>query len=334
MKTFDRLYFSIIIPVYNRPEEIHQLLNSIVNQTSKVDEVIIVEDGSTNTCNHIIIDFEDKLNIKYFYKENSGPGSSRNYGYEKAKGNYCIFLDSDCILPQNYIKNVQKSLVKNYVDAYGGPDNANHDFSHWQKAINYSMTSYFTTGGIRGKNESLCKFQPRSFNMGYSRDVFNATKGFSNMRYGEDIDMSIRIIKHGFKTGLIHNAFVWHKRKSNIIHFIKQTYNFGCGRVENILRHPETIHIIHFLPTFFLLFTITSIIISIFTSWFFMFPLISITIIIAVDSFIKNKNPLIALLSIATSFIQILSYGTGFFVAMLSHFFKHLQLAKIKDKKD
>ena len=180
MKTFDRLYFSIIIPVYNRPEEIHQLLNSIVNQTSKVDEVIIVEDGSTNTCNHIIIDFEDKLNIKYFYKENSGPGSSRNYGYEKAKGNYCIFLDSDCILPQNYIKNVQKSLVKNYVDAYGGPDNANHDFSHWQKAINYSMTSYFTTGGIRGKNESLCKFQPRSFNMGYSRDVFNATKGFSN----------------------------------------------------------------------------------------------------------------------------------------------------------
>ena len=189
---------SFIIPVYNRPKEVKELLESMVQQTEHEFEVIIVEDGSSLKCEMVCKKFQNILDLKYFYKANSDPGQSRNYGYEKARGNYCIFLDSDCVLPPKYFEIVQSELKGDYVDAFGGPDSAHTDFSILQKAINYSMTSFFTTGGIRGNSEKLDKFYPRSFNMGYSRDVFNKTKGFSKMRFGEDIDMSINILQSGF----------------------------------------------------------------------------------------------------------------------------------------
>ena len=219
------LKFSFIIPVYNRPNEVEELLESLSKQTNKNFEVVIVEDGSDLKSDAIVEKYKQQLDISYYFKENTGPGISRNYGFERAQGNYCIFLDSDCILPRHYFETVQNELANNYVDAFGGPDRAHKSFSKLQKAINYSMTSFFTTGGIRGGKKKLDKFFPRSFNMGYSREVFDKTQGFSKLRFGEDIDMSIRIIENGFHTRLIPEAYVYHKRRTNLRQFFKQVFN-------------------------------------------------------------------------------------------------------------
>lgn len=308
---------SFIIPVYNRPKEIKELLESMVQQTENEFEAIIVEDGSDLKCEIICKEFQNKLDLKYFYKENSGPGQSRNYGYEKAKGNYCIFLDSDCVLPQNYFKTVQSILKENYVDAFGGPDRAHNDFSILQKSINYSMTSLFTTGGIRGNSEKLDKFYPRSFNMGYSRDVFNKTKGFSKMRFGEDIDMSIRILQSGFKTRLIKSAFVYHKRRTSLKQFFKQVFNSGIARINLYKRHPKSLKIVHLAPAIFTVGSIGLLILSIVYSTIFLLPLLIHVLIIFIDSSSKNKSLSIGLVSVATSYIQLFGYGLGFISATL-----------------
>jgi len=313
-KTED-ITISFIIPVYNRPIEVKELLESMVKQTVHQFEVIIVEDGSDRKCDIICKQFQDKLDLKYFYKENSGPGQSRNYGFEKAKGNYCIFLDSDCVLPPNYVKVVQDELKRNYVDAFGGPDRAHTNFSILQKAINYSMTSFFTTGGIRGSSEKLEKFHPRSFNMGYSRSVFDKTKGFSKMRFGEDIDMSIRILENGFKTGLIKNAFVYHKRRTSFKQFFKQVFNSGVARINLYKRHPKSLKVVHLLPALFTLGCISLVFASIFFSVIFLLPLIVHMLIIIIDSVSKNMNVKIGVLSVVTTYIQLVGYGLGFISA-------------------
>ncbi|MDI9356882.1 MAG: glycosyltransferase, partial [Chitinophagaceae bacterium] len=228
------MLFSLIIPVYKRPkEEIDELLQSLSIQTYRSFEILIVEDFSPIPCESVVNIYKNMVDIQYFYKENSGPGPSRNYGSLRAKGDYFIFLDSDCIIPEKYLAEVQKSIADDYTDCFGGPDKAHPNFTDIQKAINYSMTSFFTTGGIRGGGEKLDTFYPRSFNMGYSRVVFEKTGGFANLPYGEseDIDMSIRIIKNGFRTKLIKTAFVYHKRRTNFVQFFKQTYRFGKSRV-------------------------------------------------------------------------------------------------------
>ena len=213
---------SFIIPVYNRPDEVEELLESFVNLEGKQDfEIVIIEDGSTISSKAIAEDFSDKLNISYYFKENSGPGDSRNYGMKLAKGTYFIILDSDCILPKNYLNEVLKSLNKNYVDCFGGPDAAHSSFTNLQKAINFSMTSFITTGGIRGRKSSVNKFQPRSFNMGLSKDAFIATEGFGRIHPGEDPDLSIRLAKLNFKTKLIPEAYVYHKRRISWAKFYK-----------------------------------------------------------------------------------------------------------------
>ncbi len=302
--------------MYNRPKEVNELLDSMVQQTVKEFEVIIVEDGSDLKCKSICEDFQNKLDIKYFYKKNSGPGQSRNYGYEKAKGNYCIFLDSDCVLPPNYFKIVQSVLKQDYIDAFGGPDKEHKDFSILQKAINYSMTSFFTTGGIRGSSEKFDKFYPRSFNMGYSRDVYNKTKGFSKMRFGEDIDMSIRILQSGFKTRLIKNAFVYHKRRTNFRQFFKQVFNSGIARINLYRRYPKSLKIVHFAPAIFIIGLIGLIILSIIYSIIFIIPILIHMLIILIDSSLKNKSLYIGLVSIVTSYIQLFGYGLGFIDAI------------------
>ncbi len=312
----DNLNFSFIIPVYNRPKEVEELLQSMVQQTESGFEVIIVEDGSDLKCDKVCKQFQNMLDLKYFYKENSGPGQSRNYGYQNAQGNYCIFLDSDCVLPADYFKIVQNSLKNEYVDAYGGPDRAHVDFNSLQKAINYSMTSFFTTGGIRGSSERLDKFHPRSFNMGYSRDVFLKTKGFSKMRFGEDVDMSIRILQNGFNTKLIKNAFVYHKRRTSLRQFYKQVYNSGIARINLFKRHPKSLKIVHLGPALFTIGTIILLILSMFCNVIFLLPLLMHFLIIFIDSSIKNRSMYIGMLSIVTSFIQLLGYGSGFINAL------------------
>jgi len=315
---------SIVIPVYNRPFEIDELLKSLTQQTRKNFEVIIVEDGSIKRCDEIVDKYRGFLNIRFFYKNNTGPGQSRNYGYEKAKGNYCVFLDSDCILPVHYIEIVQNALMSNFVDAFGGPDKAHENFTHFQKAINYAMTSFLTTGGIRGGKKRLDEFYPRSFNMGCSKKVLEETKGFSNMRFGEDIDISIRIIKRGFKTGLINEAFVYHKRRTSLKQFFKQVYNSGIARINLFKRHPESLKIIHTLPSLFIIGIAFLSVLSILVSVFYLIPVLLFTLLLFCDSSFKNRSISIGMLTILVSFTQLFGYGSGFMVA----FWKRILLEK------
>jgi len=311
-----KLKYSFIIPVYNRPEEVDELLESMKNQSKQGFEVVIVEDGSELKCDEVIKKYSDDLNISYFFKTNSGPGQSRNYGYERAQGNYCIFLDSDVILPKDYFKIVSESLETEYIDAFGGPDEAHESFSPLQKAINYSMTSFFTTGGIRGGNEKVDKFYPRSFNMGYSREVFDTTKGFAKMRFGEDVDMSIRILKNEFKTKLIKDAFVYHKRRTNLRQFFKQVSNSGIARINLYKRHPKSLKLVHLAPAVFTFGFFLLLVSGIIISPLFLVPLGFYAILLFIDSSIRNKSLYIGLLSIITGNMQLLSYGMGFLMAV------------------
>ena len=226
-------YLSLIVPVYNRPQEVQELLESLAAQDNRDFEIIIVEDGSTVRCDRIVEQYKSAIDIKYFFKENSGPGLSRNYGAERAEGKYVVFLDSDCIIPRQYTQVVRQACQEAGVDAFGGPDRAHDSFTNIQKAINYSMTSFFTTGGIRGQKQSMEKFHPRSFNMGFSQEVLKATGGFSGLRFGEDIDMSIRIMAAGFKTCLLPEAYVFHKRRTSFRKFFKQVYESNSFPVKS-----------------------------------------------------------------------------------------------------
>lgn len=311
------MYFSFIIPVYNRPDEIEELLKSLTEQTYREGfEVVVVEDGSKVPCEHIVDSYKEKLTVSYYKKPNSGPGLSRNYGSERASGDYLIFLDSDCILPKDYFRTVKHALTENYIDAFGGPDNAHADFTVLQKAINYSMTSFLTTGGIRGVNEKLEKFHPRSFNMGYSMEVFRKTKGFASIRFGEDIDMSIRIMENGFKTRLIKEAFVYHKRRSNFRQFFKQVFNSGIARINLYKRHPQSLKAVHMAPALFTVGCVALLFLSVFCSWLFVLPIVLHMLLIFLDSSVKNKSILIGFVSILASYIQLFGYGFGFITAV------------------
>ena len=307
--------FSVIIPVYNRPDEIAELLESLDNQTNKNFELIIVEDGSTTKCGHIIRSHKAAYPVKYFYKSNGGPASARNYGMNKADNDYFVFFDSDCLIPPDYFKIVTKSLTEDYVDAYGGPDAAHESFTPIQKAISYSMTSFFTTGGIRGGNERMEQFKPRSFNMGYSRAVYEQTGGFSNMRFGEDVDMSLKILANGFRTKLIKEAFVYHKRRTNFRQFYKQVHNSGIARINLFMRHPKSLKIVHLFPSVFMLGSIFLLILSWF-KWWFILPLVLFILLIFTDASIKYKNLKIGSLSTIAAFIQLFGYGSGFLKAV------------------
>ncbi len=317
------IQFSVIIPVYNRPDELKELLESLKNQTTKNFELVIVEDGSTLKSEDVVTEYQKDLDIKYFFKTNSGPGQSRNYGSERAKGDYYVFFDSDCIIPEKYFEIVSKRLSEEPVDAYGGPDMAHPDFSAIQKSINYSMTSFFTTGGIRGGMKDEKKFHPRSFNMGFTKEVFEKTKGFSKMRFGEDVDMSLRIIENGFSTTLIKDAAVYHKRRVDFRKFFKQVYNSGIARINLYKRHPQSLKVVHFLPASFLSGTVLLLLLSVF-SLYFLIPLGFFAFIIFFDSLRLNKNLNVALLSIVSSFIQLTAYGFGF----IKSFIKRLILGQ------
>ncbi len=311
------LHFSIIIPVYNRPQEIEALLQSIVNQSFQQNfEVVIVEDGSTDKCDAIVENYQDKLNINYLFKENSGAGQSRNYGMQHANGNYFIILDSDVLLPIHYLEEVHKVLTTDFTDAYGGADASHSSFTNLQKAINYSMTSVLTTGGIRGKKQSVGKFQPRSFNFGISKKAFESTNGFSRMQYGEDIDLTFRLWKNGFETQFIENAFVYHKRRSNLSQFYKQTFNFGTARPKLNRNYPKTAKITYWFPSLFIIGFDIAILFALFWHWYFIVPFAIYFFFIFMDSLIQNKNIKVAFLSIISTYTQFLGYGLGFLKSM------------------
>ncbi|MFS4468163.1 glycosyltransferase [Maribacter sp. 2210JD10-5] len=312
------LYFSFIIPVYNRPHEIKELLESLVLQTyRKAYEIVIVEDGSTLSSEEIIGDFSKKLNISYYKKPNSGPGDSRNYGMSRAKGNYFIVLDSDCILPPQYLLEAERSLEKDFVHCYGGPDAAHESFTQVQKAINYAMTSFLTTGGIRGKKNAVNKFQPRSFNMGISKEAFEEVGGYGNIHPGEDPDLTIRIWNKGFKTKLIPEAFVYHKRRIDWNKFYIQVNKFGMVRPILNHWHPETAKITYWFPTLFCLGFIIALVLTFFKFWM---PLAAYAVyfsILFIDALIKNESIAIAFMSLFATTVQFIGYGYGFLKSVI-----------------
>ena len=313
-------FYSVVVPVYNRPREVEELLASLAVQTFKNFEVLLIEDGSEFKCDEVAKLFSHQLDIQYHYKENEGQGFARNYGFERAKGEYLIVFDSDCILPEHYFEAVDKFLKENKVDAFGGPDRAHSSFSILQKAISYSMTSPFTTGGIRGRKNSLGTFHPRSFNMGISRAVFEKTGGYRITRMGEDIEFSIRILREGFDSRLIPQAFVYHKRRTSLKQFYKQLHFFGRARVNVNRFHPGELKLLHALPAFFvlgLLIGVTSYLwwSSLFIA--FISFLSTYLLVIGVHATVINKDFKIGLLSIVTSFTQLFGYGMGMFQELL-----------------
>ncbi len=322
--------YSIIVPVFNRPDEVDELLESLCSQTLKDFEVVIVEDGSQKPCKDVCDKYAGILDLHYYNKENSGPGQSRNYGVERAQGEYVIILDSDVVLPNGYLAavNSQLSIVNSQFSiAFGGPDASHPSFTPVQKAISYSMTSFFTTGGIRGGKAKLDKFYPRSFNMGIRRDVYQELGGFSKMRFGEDIDFSYRIVEAGYQPRLFPDAWVWHKRRTDFRKFFRQVYNSGIARINLEKRHPGTLKLVHLLPTVFTLGVIGLILISAVGRvlmhyddvhrWFWLcaapwLPILLYCLIICVDSSIQNKSIKVGFLSIPAAFVQLMGYGFGF----------------------
>ena len=304
--------YSVIVPVYNRPNEIDELLQSLAVQTCKDFEVLIVEDGSQRDCKEVLKWYENDLQIQYFYKKNTGPGDSRNFGMDRAKGEWLLFFDSDCLIPPNYFEALESHLVVYDLDAYGGADDAHPSFSITQKAINFSMTSFLTTGGIRGKKTNLDRFQPRSFNMGIKRKVYEKVGGFSEIHPGEDPDLSYRIMDAGFKVGFVPTASVFHKRRIDFAKFLKQVYKFGVVRTILMKWHPDKFKIVYTFPSLFFLGTIFLIILAIGVSNLFLLPLVFLVVLLFIEALFKTKNPVIAFLAIPASFIQLWGYGYGF----------------------
>ena len=308
------MHFSFVIPVFNRPTEVDELLESLTFQTYTNFDTVIIEDGSTLKCDKVINKYKSKLDIQYYFKSNSGPGPSRNYGVDKSNSEYFIFCDSDCIIPPMYLNEVQKQLKINYTDAFGGPDNAHSSFTPLQKAINYAMTAFITTGGIRGGKKSIGKFQPRSFNMGISKDAFQNTGGFGNINPGEDPDLTIRLWKLGYETQLIPKAFVYHKRRISWTQFYKQVNKFGkCRPILNYW-HPETSKITYWFPTCFILGLALSVA---FNNLVLVYFYVLYFIVILFDSSIRNQNIKIGLMSLFAVLIQYLGYGIGFLKAVI-----------------
>lgn len=306
--------YSVVIPVYNRPDEVEELLQSLTQQNFTDFEVIVVEDGSTIPCQKVVESYQKRLDIHYCNKPNSGPGQTRNYAAERSKGEYLIILDSDCILPEGYFSAVEQELQAAPADAFGGPDRAHDSFTDIQKAINYSMTSFFTTGGIRGGKKKMDKFYPRSFNMGVRREVYQALGGFSKMRFGEDIDFSIRIFKNGYKCRLFPDAWVYHKRRTDLKKFFKQVHNSGIARINLYKKYPESLKAVHLLPGIFTL-GVLIFVLSAFFCKYSLLPIVLYALLVCCDSSIRNRSLRIGLYSIAASFIQLIGYGAGFWRA-------------------
>lgn len=308
--------YSIIVPVYNRPDEVDELLASLLHQEEKDFEVIVVEDGSQVPCGDVCQRYVGQMELRYYEKPNSGPGQSRNYGAERAKGEYLLILDSDVVVPPGYLKAISEELERQPADAFGGPDCSHPSFTDIQKAISYSMTSFFTTGGIRGGKKKLDKFYPRSFNMGIRRDVYLRLGGFSRMRFGEDIDFSIRIFQAGCHCRLFPGAWVWHKRRTDFRKFWRQVFNSGIARINLYKKYPDSLKLVHLLPMVFTVGVAALLLLALFlcAPWPLL-PLLFYALIVFLDASVKERSPKIGLLSIAAAFIQLTGYGCGFLQA-------------------
>ncbi len=303
--------FSIIVPVYNRPDEVADLLGSLAVQTDRGFETVIVEDGSTVDCRTQCEQYKDQAQVKYFYKDNEGRSIARNYGIVRADGDFFIFVDSDCVLPPDYIEKLRKALINNPSDCFGGPDAAHESFTDTQKAINYAMTSFLTTGGIRGGKVSMEKFTPRTFNMGYSREVYDRVGGFREM-FSEDIDMSTRIRLAGFKIVLFPDVAVYHKRRVDFRKFWKQVHIFGMSRITLELLYPGSMKLVHWLPALFVIGAVAMILGAIFWKWWLILPLAAYLLALWIWGIISTRSLKVGSMGVPAALVQLTGYGTGF----------------------
>ena len=306
--------FSVIVPVYNRIGEVEDLLKSLAEQSCKDFEVVLVEDGSTERCDQVARKYAEKVDVKYFYKGNEGRSIARNYGLERAAGDYFVFFDSDCVIPPDYFATLSRCLDENPLDCFGGPDAAHDSFTDMQKAINFSMTAFLTTGGIRGGRVQLEKFVPRTFNMGYSRKVWETVGGFREM-FSEDIDMSTRVRKAGFSIGLVREAYVYHKRRVNLRLFARQIYVFGMSRITLYLLYPESLKVVHWLPAVFVLGTTAMILLSIFWNVWAIAPLVAYLLALFATALASTRSLKIACMGVVAAIVQLGGYGIGFLKA-------------------
>ncbi len=303
--------YSVVIPVYNRPDEVDELLASLVRQSFKDFEVIIVEDGSAVPCRDIVERYRDGLDVRYLWKENGGPSAARNMGVAECKGEYVLILDSDCVVPPGYMAAIEKELETLPCDAFGGPDRANAAFTPLQKAISYTMTSFFTTGGIRGGKRKLDKFYPRSFNMGVRTSCYKTLGGFSDMRFGEDIDFSLRIFEAGYSCRLFPEAWVWHKRRTDFKKFFRQVINSGIARIHLAKRHPGSLKMVHLLPAAFTVGALFLLLCGVFC-WYFLLPLALYSLLVFMGASVKERNIWVGVLAVPAAFVQLCGYGIGF----------------------
>ncbi len=307
-------FFSLIVPVYNRPEEVSELLESLSKQTFKDFEFILVEDGSSRKSDKILESYQDKFMFKYIDRENQGPALARNTGMEEAVGDYMLFVDSDCILPSDWMQKLVDALKENPVDCFGGPDRAADKFNDVQKAISFAMTSFITTGGIRGGKRQVDKFHPRSYNLGISRKLYQEMGGFpvTRMHPGEDMVFSVELIKRGYRTALFNDCFVYHKRRSTLKQFFRQVYKFGYTRYIISKVYPETKKIIYWFPSLFLFGSLFLLLTGALLHLFYLIPLGLLFILIFFTAYIENRSIKVAMLAIVSSFIQLAGYGWGF----------------------
>ncbi len=308
------MLYSIIVPVYNRPGEVRELLDSLSAQTVKPFELVIIEDGSKERCDHLLDHYRSFFTIRYYYKENSGRSDTRNYGMARANGDYLLFFDSDVILPPFYFEKLEAAMAAGYCDCFGGPDAADSSFSPMQKAVSHAMTSFWTTGGIRGGKAVMEKFCPRTFNMGFSKEVYEKVGDFKDMM-GEDIDLSIRIRNAGFSIRLIREVYVFHKRRIDLRRFYKQVNNFGQARIWLQIIHPGSLKLVHTAPAVLLMLGIALLVAAFFCPWLLLLPLLYIMLIFF-DSLVKNRSVKVAALSVLAAAVQIIGYGTGFLKAL------------------
>lgn len=309
--------FSVIVPVYNRVDEINDLLESLSAQTYRDFEVIIVEDGSTEPCGDLVRSFAGKVDVRYFYKPNEGRSIARNYGIDRSSGDYLVFFDSDCVIPRDYFAILSAELDRQPLDCFGGPDAAHESFTPVQKAISFAMTSFLTTGGIRGGKVQMEKFVPRSFNMGYSRKVYDTVGGFREM-FSEDIDMSTRIRQAGFSIGLIHPAHVFHKRRVDFARFWRQVYVFGMSRITLKLLYPDSLKLVHTLPAIAVIIGVLLVLLGIFVTPWFLLPIGIYLLAIFLSAWIATRSLGIALRAVPASVVQICGYGCGFIKAFFT----------------
>lgn len=308
-----RQSYTIVVPVYNRPQEVEELLDGLCNQTYEHPfDVIVIDDGSEFDCKDVVDGYRKLIDIEYYFKENSGPGLTRNFGMEKANGTYFIVFDSDCVIPHEYLEMVDNSLKANYTDIFGGPDAADDEFTTVQKAINFSMTSILTTGGIRGKKRSVGEFQPRSFNLGMSRKAFELTGGFGEMRVGEDIDFSLRAKQLGLKSQLISEAYVYHKRRTNFYDFYWQTFGFGNARPMLNRKFKGTAKITYWFPSCFVVLYTSTFLFALNDIWWPLYVLSVYLGLIFLTSTVENRSPVVGIVSVVATIVQFFGYGLGF----------------------